>query len=878
MGKYVRNIDCVKCEGTQSAACYIEEDDRVSSSCFKCKHYTHNVDKEIENTYKGYKMQSKYNQLTREDILQYPFADVPSRGIHPGVYKYFGIRMSVNTQNGEADTIYYPYYIKDALSGYKVRTLPKHWQNAIGSIKGVDLFGQHLCKGGNRLYITEGEEDALAVYFVLRSFFKTKEDNKDYRPSVVSIVTGAGGLVSALKGAKKLLAQYKEIVYIPDNDEEGKKTIQQAYLILKEKLRVVMLEEKDASEMVQAGQNKDLLGLLLKPETYKPGSLLSFHEVLDQCSLEPDYAFCRPYPDFCKDLTFKTGGRRFGDLDLLIAGTGCVDADTEFFTGKGWKRIAEYQKGDKVLQYNMNGTADLVEPEEYVKEESDGLYHFSTKYGISQTLCDFHNVIYIREESDKIVKTQFSDIKDSLANFRGRFITAFNVDTDKSLDMSEDEIRLRVALDADGYQKSPNRIYVRIKRERKIERFRMLLDKAKYSYKEYKQSNGFICFQVQTSIPKGIMKNWYNASFEQLKVITEECLLWHGDQKAIFFTSKKDEADFIQYAFSATGRKAYIGVDTREGRNDSYRVITTNKILTGTRNHNEEVKITSVESDGYKYCFKVPSEMLVLRNNNCVFVTGNCGKSTLMREMVLYDLERDSADKVGVLFLEESAKRFGDSLISLAANKRFHIDNNKQEHSELFLKTKEDLKVKYGSKLIALDHFGSTDETTLKEKLEYMAEEFGAKWIYIDHLSMILGESKSGNDQMSKIDSIIDYLAKFVIKYNVWVFLAAHLRKSVSGSGNHKYEKGLTPDLDDIKSTGSIKQMSFQVMALQRNLYHSDPTLRNVVAVHVLKNRYSGRTGCADYLALDEETGRFNRVKKPDTDLFERDNAGDIDL
>lgn len=28
--------------------------------------------------------------------------------------------------------------------------------------------------------------------------------------------------------------------------------------------------------------------------------------------------------------------------------------------------------------------------------------------------------------------------------------------------------------------------------------------------------------------------------------------------------------------------------------------------------------------DGYKYCFEVPSQMLVLRNNNCVFVTGNC--------------------------------------------------------------------------------------------------------------------------------------------------------------------------------------------------------------------------------------------------------------
>lgn len=38
--------------------------------------------------------------------------------------------------------------------------------------------------------------------------------------------------------------------------------------------------------------------------------------------------------------------------------------------------------------------------------------------------------------------------------------------------------------------------------------------------------------------------------------------------------------------------------------------------------------------DGYKYCFQVPSEHLVLRRNNKIFITHNCGKSTSAQAIV----------------------------------------------------------------------------------------------------------------------------------------------------------------------------------------------------------------------------------------------------
>src|SRR4030042_205502 len=52
---------------------------------------------------------------------------------------------------------------------------------------------------------------------------------------------------------------------------------------------------------------------------------------------------------------------------LIIGGAGCVDSDTEYFNGLEWKRISEYQDGEKVLQYNKDGSSELIIPKEYVK-------------------------------------------------------------------------------------------------------------------------------------------------------------------------------------------------------------------------------------------------------------------------------------------------------------------------------------------------------------------------------------------------------------------------------------------------------------------------------------------------------------------------------
>ena len=60
-----------------------------------------------------------------------------------------------------------------------------------------------------------------------------------------------------------------------------------------------------------------------------------------------------------------------------------------------------------------------------------------------------------------------------------------------------------------------------------------------------------------------------------------------------------------------------------------------NNVFVGFGNDNrvchKKTKIEEVKSeDGYKSCFMVESTMLVLRRNNCIFITHTCGKTTIM--------------------------------------------------------------------------------------------------------------------------------------------------------------------------------------------------------------------------------------------------------
>ena len=346
---------------------------------------------------------------------------------------------------------------------------------------------------------------------------------------------------------------------------------------------------------------------------------------------------------------------------LIHAAAGCVDCDTEFFTGIKWKRIADYQPGDQVLQYNEDGTANLVEPLRYIKQPAQKLYHFETKYGLNQTLSLNHNVYYESPKGVRYLKP-LADIQDKIKNggFRGKFLTTFDY-TGTGIDYTDDELRLMVAVFADGsfysnMKNSPNaksykRCRFHLKKKRKKERLEYLLSNLGWTYKKAQSaSEGYDDYYVDVKDRiKHFPKEWYNCTQHQLKIITDEIIYWDCDykKKNRYATNNKEDADFVQFAFSATGKRATIIIHDRSGqkyytneklytrKSIEYEVLWTERTKIGmTMDHRPDHEITKLNAvntiDGFEYCFTVPSHLLVLRRNNKIFITGNCGKSSLV--------------------------------------------------------------------------------------------------------------------------------------------------------------------------------------------------------------------------------------------------------
>ena len=236
------------------------------------------------------------------------------------------------------------------------------------------------------------------------------------------------------------------------------------------------------------------------------------------------------------------------------------------------------------------------------------------------------------------------------------------------------------------------------------------------------------------------------------------------------------------------------------------------------------------------------------------FISGtSCGKSTIMREIMLH-LKEVTESNIGVISLEEAP---AETAVKLAG---MQLRRNPAKEEIPLDSLKEGFDAVFGSdRFMLLDHQGSLKDDTVMDKLEYMALS-GCKYIVIDHITILVSEGAGDLTGNEAIDKTMADLLKFVKRHNVWIGLVSHLRKTVGGTGK-AFEEGKMPNLDDIKGSGSIKQISFDIIAFARNLMDADPVKRNTIEMAVLKCRHTGLTGHVKGAYYDYDTGRFKQLE-----------------
>ena len=348
-------------------------------------------------------------------------------------------------------------------------------------------------------------------------------------------------------------------------------------------------------------------------------------------------------------------------ISLAVGPVGCVDASTEFLTPTGWKPIGEYKDGDLVAQWNKDtGRAEFVVPNEYIKLPCKEFYWFHHGYGLDQMLSGEHRMVYqLRRKGEKYHEKVASEV----ANWHWRngadmirIPVVFGAPDCAGMPYTDDEIRLGVAVCADGTICKSGAVSINIKKQYKKDRLVELLNATGTDFSVHKGAPGYDRYYFYPKISDKVFgEQWWDATEHQLRVIAEELPRWDGDYTAKglprFNTKVKASADFAQYAMmvrygktscvcSKTG--VYSVMSSCRG---AATVGIAGKLSDGGRANNCEVVSSP---DGFKYCFSVPSTYLVFRRNGCIFVTGNSTKTTAGILKIAYHAKRMAPCKDGI--------------------------------------------------------------------------------------------------------------------------------------------------------------------------------------------------------------------------------------
>ena len=277
-------------------------------------------------------------------------------------------------------------------------------------------------------------------------------------------------------------------------------------------------------------------------------------------------------------------------------------------------------------------------------------------------------------------------------------------------------------------------------------------------------------------------------------------------------------------------------------------------VVMGEKIWDEFQRRSATESIPYPECLDGLNQKLkgIRQGEITLFTSGTgSGKSTVIKEIIL-DLLDKTDDKIGLISLEESIGDTAEKFISMAL-KRPVMDPPPLSEEEMragFDRVFQD------ERLVLLDHQGSVGDSSLIDKIEYMAQ-LGCKYMVLDHITIAVSEGSEGLSGNEAVDKVMSDLLKITKRYNIWLGLISHLRKAI---GSRSFEEGNLASIDDIKGSGSIKQISFDIIAFARNLVAEVEAERNTIHFRVLKSRFTGLTGDAGSAYYDNKTARLNKA------------------
>lgn len=176
------------------------------------------------------------------------------RGIPSKFFRSWGCRLLLSEFDGKTPYgIAFPYSDYGKLCGWKARPFNKKGFYAIGRTANADPFGieRALALGGDVLWITEGEFDAIALDYCL----VLAGGNQKY--PVISLTAGGGSLEKNFDYIEsRVKLKYKYICLVLDDDMVGRLAEEIAIDLWGDRIIIIKKPKgsKDANDAVKAGK------------------------------------------------------------------------------------------------------------------------------------------------------------------------------------------------------------------------------------------------------------------------------------------------------------------------------------------------------------------------------------------------------------------------------------------------------------------------------------------------------------------------------------------------------------------------------------------------------------------------------------------------
>lgn len=321
MARCVEKLPHDKC-GSSDALQVFENKNKYTGYCFNCDTY-------IPSPYGDRQQEEKASPTPSPEDVAEQLHNITTlntiargdRSLRCDTLDWYGVKTEVSEKDGVSPIVsYFPFHndVGD-ITSYKAKLIPVKEMWTVGEFKGKrNLFGwfQAISTGARVLYITEGEEDACALYQALKDKQKgTKWE--ELSPAVVSLTSGSGSAKRDISNnLSRIRSNFKDVVLVFDNDESGKRAEKEALQILPTS-HTVSIPGKDANDCVIQGRSLGLANACLFKASTPKNTRIVLGNTLYEAGREPArYGLSYPW----KGMTKLTRGMRFGETYYLGAG------------------------------------------------------------------------------------------------------------------------------------------------------------------------------------------------------------------------------------------------------------------------------------------------------------------------------------------------------------------------------------------------------------------------------------------------------------------------------------------------------------------------------------------------------------------------------